>query len=88
VTGSAISPVLTWDSKISTIGAMIGGIADLNRAALKEDGHYDRFVKVVTEEWNIVFKSLNGEGMPFALPSVTIGQNLPDFTTCNSETPY
>ena len=84
-TGTAISPVVTWDSKISTLGAMLGGAGDINRDALIEDGKYDRFISIIEKEWSHVFTQLNGEEYGYALPTVSIPQgHLADFTTCSS----
>lgn len=82
--GTMISPVLTWDSKISTIGAMLGGISDFTRVALQRDGHYDRFKYLVTREWTRVFHTLNGELLPLVIPSSSIPQTLGDFSTCTT----
>ena len=84
VTGTAISPVLTWDSKITTLCAMLGGISDITRIVLQNDGKYEEFLQRVDYEWNRVFPTLSGESLPFAAPATAIPypSSLGDFTTC------
>lgn len=83
-TGTAISPVLTWDSKITTLCGILGGISDITREVLKQDHKYEIFVQRVNYEWNRVFDELHGEDLPFAVPSVNIPypSSLGDFSTC------
>eukprot|EP01100_Stratorugosa_tubuloviscum_P003840 TRINITY_DN1933_c0_g1_i1.p1 TRINITY_DN1933_c0_g1~~TRINITY_DN1933_c0_g1_i1.p1 ORF type:complete len:572 (-),score=276.31 TRINITY_DN1933_c0_g1_i1:76-1743(-) len=83
VTGTAISPVVTWDSKISTLAAMIGGISHFTRFALQLDGQYLRFCQIVEREWTLAFPYLNGELAPFLLPTIQIQNNLQDFIDCS-----
>jgi hypothetical protein len=45
VTGTAISPVVTWDSKITTVLAMTGGIGPVVSKILKKEGKY---VSIIT----------------------------------------
>jgi hypothetical protein len=68
--GSLICPVQTWDSKITTVLAMNGGIIDLTRKYLKEKGKYDAFVARVNKEWTETFGSgtLQGENLDFKAP--------------------
>jgi hypothetical protein len=68
--GSMICPVQTWDSKITTVLAMNGGILDLTRKYLKSKGKYDAFVGRVTKEWTETFGSgtLQGENQDFKGP--------------------
>jgi hypothetical protein len=86
VGGTMIAPVVTWDSKITTACAMIGGVADLVGSGLKLDGTYSRFADVINREWNLAFPSLQGEQIPFAAPSVSLPQPgvINDFTTCHN----
>ena len=90
VQGTAISPVITWDSKITTIVAMLSAhLTDRTRELLRADGTYDRFVSITESEWTAVFgsKPLLGEDLPWSLPSVQIPRSkngLPDFTECRS----
>ncbi len=88
VNGLTISPVITWDSKITTVVAMLSAnLIDVSRDILKTDGQYDRFYDITHDEWNRVFGSsqLLGEDLPWYLPSVSLPRNgLPDFTECRS----
>lgn len=84
-TGTSISPVLTWDSKITTLCAMLGGIVDITRTVLQQDGVYYDFVGRIDYEWGRVFgTTLEGENLSFAAPSIDIPYPglLGDFTTC------
>ena len=86
VTGTAVSPVLTWDAKITTFAAMIGGMSDITRAALQEDGLYNQFLQRVDNEWNLKFGGdvLQGEDLPFQIPNTRVPypSSLGDFSTC------
>lgn len=93
VTGTAISPVVTWDSKITTVTAMCGGVAGINRGFLQRSkfdsrsSAYQRFSDIVEREWGMVFPEgeIHGEDLPFAIPSVDIPHTdqRPDFTECS-----
>jgi hypothetical protein len=85
ISATAISPVVTWDSKITTVASMLGGVAELTEVGLQRDGKYQRFIDVVNHEWERVFKKLEGEHLDFvpptnAFPSSSLGQ----FTDCSS----
>jgi hypothetical protein len=83
--GTLISPVNTWDSKITSVLAVCGGVGDLVRDALKHDGTYARFTSIIEKEWGRVFNSeLRGQDIPFVGPAVTIPSVLPDFTSCTT----
>lgn len=82
--GRWISPVVTWDSKITTMLAMCGGIGPINRVGLKVDGKYDRFVKVLNDRWAETFSDLRGEDVPFSIPpTAQRPAGVPDFTKCS-----
>lgn len=84
VDGKWISPVVTWDSKITTLLAMSGGIGPINRQGLKADGVYDRFTQVLHDRWAEEFSNLSGEDLPFALPPPAVRpEGVPDFTLCH-----
>lgn len=44
--GKAISSFVSWDSKITTVSALLGGVVDLVREKLKADGLYGEFLTV------------------------------------------
>jgi hypothetical protein len=79
--GTEISPLTTWDSKITTVLAMLGGIGAINERALKQshdkqyDTSYRRFVYIVNREHKWLFgstKEVKGDEIPFQLPSVEV----------------
>jgi hypothetical protein len=47
VDGTGVSALLTWDSKITTVNAILGGVTDFVRQKMKADGVYTEFVDVV-----------------------------------------
>ena len=61
IDGKAISPVLTWDSKITTVLAIIGGNTDLNRNFLKENGKYEEFYSIVEREYETQIPHISGK---------------------------
>lgn len=81
-----ISPLTTWDSKITTVLAMLGGIGDITAAALKSDkvlstgkNAYEAFVEVVAHEHRLLFGTEDevlGGDTPMALPSAKLAHNL------------
>lgn len=82
-TGTAISPVVTWDSKITTLVSMLGGISNITQEVMKKDNVYDRFYSVIDREWSRVFDTLEGEDVPFGIPiSMSIQSDFGDFSTC------
>ena len=73
VNGTEISPLVTWDSKITTLLAMLGGIGSINKRALALEkdysysvadtganfkSSYERFVYIVEREYALVFGDL------------------------------
>lgn len=92
IDGLTISPVITWDSKVTTIVAMLSShLTDISRQILQQDQIYQRFYNITEYEWSLVFglKPLLGEDLPWSLPSVQIphpDHGLPDFTLCRNTT--
>jgi hypothetical protein len=83
VNGTMISPVVTWDSKITTILAMLGGISQYVREGLIKEGRYDRFYSIVDREWRRAFPTIRGTTLLLILPNATIvSDRLSDFTLC------
>jgi hypothetical protein len=88
INGSAISPLVTWDSKITTVVAMLSThLTDVSRQILQRDQTYERFYNITQSEWSRVFnlRPLLGEDLPWSLPTVKIPRpvgGLPDFTQC------
>ncbi|KAL0482233.1 hypothetical protein AKO1_011119 [Acrasis kona] len=82
--GTGISPVVTWDSKVTTVVAMLGGVSDITEKVLRKQGKYERFYNLVNKEWSSKFTSIRGEDIPFALPSSQLPCKDPcDFSTCS-----
>lgn len=48
VDGKLVSALVTWDSKITTVVSLLGGVGDLVRRKLKVDGVYDDFITIAT----------------------------------------
>jgi len=91
--GTRISPLLTWDAKITSVLALASvaafgspartlSVADINARALKNEQLYTRFYSIVDGLYSEVFKDLKGENIPYALPSTPIPVLLTDFPTC------
>lgn len=80
--GKEICPLLTWDSKITTVVAMYGGIHRIIRKVLIKENLYQRFIHIVNTEWGRVFTNIRGEHIHFKLPSKDVPNVMDDFTTC------
>lgn len=84
ITGYNVSPMTTWDTKATTVLAMLGGTIDINMQALESAGKLNAFVQFVQKLYSTVFKDkINGEDIDFSLPSVKFPKGKSDFTTCN-----
>lgn len=44
VDGKGVAALLTWDSKITTVNAILGGVTDLVRQKMKADNVYNEFI--------------------------------------------
>jgi len=84
VAGTLIAPVLTWDTKITTFAALVGGCSDISASGLKRDGKYDRFYSIVEKEWGLIFPELRREDREFGLPVAPVPSTVPDFTQCSA----
>ncbi|KAG9251090.1 putative GPI anchored protein [Emericellopsis atlantica] len=84
IDGEGVSGILTWDSKVLTVVSILGGVQDLVRDKLKQDGIYDEFIRIAEREYSMVFgDELEGEDVELCLPSVPITDaGLDDFTSC------
>ncbi len=60
INGTEICNLVTWDSKITSVVGMLGGVQHLNEKYLKKDGVYDRFHYVCNREYSRVFTDLKG----------------------------
>lgn len=69
ITGSAVTPLGTWDTKITNVVALLGGTCETNAKALASIGVLDKFLGIITSEWERVFPApWNGEDLEFKLP--------------------
>ncbi|EAW07211.1 endo-beta-1,2-glucanase [Aspergillus clavatus NRRL 1] len=83
VDGKGVSALVTWDSKITTVTAILGGVTDLVRQKMKADGIYEEFVNSIEEAYVAVFTELKGEDVPLCLPRDDVPDTgLQDFTSC------
>jgi len=79
INGRRICPLLTWDSKILTLVSILGGIGDIVKLGLVTEKKYQRFYNIVEMENSLIFRVINGETVPYQLPSV----ELPNFNNFN-----
>jgi hypothetical protein len=47
IDGTAMPSFVSWDSKITTVNAILGGVSDFVRTEMKRDGIYDDFISIV-----------------------------------------
>ena len=73
IDGTGISSFVSWDSKITTVNALLGGVTNFVRNKMRQDNIYDEFVWTAQTEYGIVFgDDLNGKKVELCLPSVEI----------------
>ena len=58
IDGKLVSPVMTWDSKITTVLAILGGNSEIVREYLKEQGKYGKFVEIIQREYELAFPEI------------------------------
>ncbi|KAF7716682.1 Glucan endo-1,2-beta-glucosidase [Penicillium ucsense] len=81
--GAGVSALLTWDSKVTTVNSILGGVSDFVRQKMKSDKVYSTFVNRIEMEYSRVFQHLKGEHVDFCLPKKTVPDaGLTDFATC------
>jgi hypothetical protein len=72
----------TWDTKVTTDVALLGGTQALLKRYLQANGQWDRFVERVTLNHQ-KYESLEGEDVPFAPPPAQeVTDGAEDFSTC------
>lgn len=54
VDGELVSALVTWDSKITTVVSLLGGVADLVRPKMKADRIYKEFTTVANVSVSIM----------------------------------
>ncbi|KAJ3533712.1 hypothetical protein NM208_g7860 [Fusarium decemcellulare] len=84
VDGELVSALVTWDSKVTTVVALLGGVTDLVRDRMKSDGIYSEFLRITEREHVRVFgRHLKGEDIDLCLPKEKVPDaGLKDFTAC------
>jgi hypothetical protein len=89
VNGTLISPVMTWDSKITTVLALTGGVSELVQRGLNrtpwQNGTtaLNRFVSIISEVYADAFPFVVGTDLEYALPEASIPNAAPDWeATC------
>lgn len=86
VDGTSTSAFVSWDSKVTTINGLLGGVTSLVRAKMQREGVYEEFIQVVQEEYEMVFgkEPLHGSHVSYCLPADSVPDTgLEDFTTCS-----
>ncbi|GAB7361788.1 hypothetical protein MBLNU230_g1832t1 [Neophaeotheca triangularis] len=79
--GTAISNSVSWEGKITTAVALLGGVAGHVRAQMEEDGIYEEFIEVTEREYGQVFDNLEGEHVELCLPRTRVLDGGPvDYT--------
>eukprot|EP00439_Symbiodinium_sp_Y106_P046281 s310_g5.t3 len=63
-TGKAVAPMATWDAKVTTVLAMLGGTGPLLRTYMEEQGVYGIFEDRVKSMYEPVFKPVIASVMP------------------------
>ncbi|KAL0954731.1 hypothetical protein HGRIS_003684 [Hohenbuehelia grisea] len=84
VDGTAVSSFVSWDSKITTVNALLGGVQSFVARKMRRDGIYDEFITITQQEYSRVFQHLSGEEVQLCLPDVEVPRSseLFDFTGC------
>ncbi|KAM3511729.1 hypothetical protein MY11210_004619 [Beauveria gryllotalpidicola] len=83
VDGKLVSALVTWDSKITTVVSLLGGVGDLVRRKMKIDGIYHDFISIANREYSRVFHELKGEDVELCLPKQRVPTaSLEDFSLC------
>ncbi|TFK35374.1 hypothetical protein BDQ12DRAFT_635257 [Crucibulum laeve] len=85
VDGTATSAFVSWDSKMTTVNGLFGGVTSLVRTKMQREGVYRPFIDVVQREYTRVFGKvpIKGTGESICLPTVTVPDlGLVDFSSC------
>jgi hypothetical protein len=85
IDGTAISSFVSWDSKITTVNAILGGVQDIVKRTLVREGNYKIFITRMAGEYERVFgEQLNGEDIDLCLPTESVEDaGLEDYTLCS-----
>ena len=81
--GTGVGAFVSWDSKVTTDVALLGGVGPFVKKGLMREGLYEEFVNVLEREYGRVFKHLAGEDVDLCLPQFQVPvANVTDFTGC------
>jgi hypothetical protein len=82
--GTGVSAFVSWDSKVTTLVALLGGVGDFIREGLVKEGRYKEFKRVVQREYGRVFQHVVGEEVEICLPDIRMPvRNVTDFEMCS-----
>ncbi|KAF2727161.1 putative GPI anchored protein [Polyplosphaeria fusca] len=85
IDGSGISSFVSWDSKITTVVALLGGVTSFVREKMKKDGIYGEFLKLAGREYGRAFgDGLEGEDVEVCLPTTRVPDSgfRDDYESC------
>ena len=88
--GTGVSAFVSWDSKVTTLAALLGGVGEFVKAKMQDEGIYDTFINILEREYGMVFGkasgiTLVGEDVEMCLPNFAVPVvNVTDFTMCHS----
>lgn len=88
VFGESVSPFVTWDSKMTTVLGMMGGVQEYTAKKMVADGYLRLFQNILSREWGRVFTTIKGVDAPFAYPNKTFDKKRPDFTSCSVKSSF
>lgn len=84
VNGTEISPLVTWDSKVTTVLSMLGGVGHLSQQGLMSVNDpdygtaYDRFASIIEREYGAVFGGVDdvlGGSIDFVTPHTIVSSD-------------
>ncbi len=83
--GTGVSAFVSWDSKISTVNAILGGVGKFTRKKMQKDNVYDEFKQILNNEYSAVFgNDLKGENVDLCVPDFQVpNATVSDFTQCS-----
>jgi hypothetical protein len=90
INGTEICPLTTWDSKITTVLALVGGVSALTRPALQAhpdssgQTSYQRFVEVISREYGLAFPFVSGGNAEYGLPTASVPTALSPWSSCTT----
>jgi len=77
-----VAEILSWDTKVTTDLAMVGGTGSILRRFLqKEAGRYEKFLRIVSDQM-AKFAELKGEETPYADPPADVPHSA-SFANCS-----